>query len=169
MITVGVTILALIGIGFYVLSTKGRNLATKTIPSSSISPALTISPTVSPSQTSQQVVSAFYESYETCVKNPPPEAKGRVSVYCQNNTGLTSNNFGQNIEAGGTAKAGADPIVCAQDFPQDINVGNATQGTDDTATVSVSESFGTAKIEIPVTLKIENGQWMIDNIVCPKP
>lgn len=132
--------------------------------------APTLLPTAAPSQSSQDVVTAFYETYTNCLKNPPTAAKGKVSTYCQNNTGLTTSDFAANIAAGGTAKAGADPIVCAQNPPANIQVASSSAQKGTSVTVNVFESYGAGtKVTIPVTVRLENNQWRIANIVCPKP
>src|SRR5436190_2180082 len=81
--------------------------------------------------------------------------------YCQNNTNLTSQDFAQNIKAGGVAQAGADPILCAQNPPVDISVSD-TKIQNNSATVIVVESYGAGTmLKIPVTIKMENGSWKI--------
>ena len=92
-----------------------------------------------------------------------------MSEYCQNNTGLTTSAFAGNLEAGGTAKAGADPVFCAQDIPETMSVSNDVQITADKAVASVLEKFGTAQIDIQIDLVKENSVWKIDNITCPTP
>jgi hypothetical protein len=114
-------------------------------------------------------VNNFYTSYVSCMRNPPAEAAGKVSEYCQNNTGLTTTAFAGNLEAGGTAKAGADPVFCAQDIPEAMSVNTDMYITADKATASLLEKFGTTQINIRVDLVNENGVWKIDNIICPLP
>ena len=130
------------------------------------------SPPASPA-TDQAVVAKavnnFYTSYDSCMKNPPAGSEGKVGEYCQNNTGLTTAAFAGNLEAGGTAKAGADPVFCAQDIPRTMSVNTAMQITADKAIASVLETFGATDINIQVVLVNENGIWKIDNIICPLP
>jgi hypothetical protein len=116
-----------------------------------------------------KAVNDFYTSYDSCLKNPPAGSAGKVSEYCQNNTGLTTVAFAGNLEAGGTAKAGADPVFCAQDIPETMSVNTDMQITADKAIASVLEKFGTTQINIQVDLVNENGVWKIDNIICPLP
>jgi len=136
-----------------------------------ISGVLTSTPTPPSALEAAQAVSAFYQGYEDCMRNPPQAAAGQVSTYCQTHTGLTTQDFAQNLEAGGTAKAGADPIFCAQSPPQSTSIGQVVPSSDGTMmTVHVIESFGAApKVDISVTVKMENGQWKVDNISCPAP
>jgi hypothetical protein len=103
------------------------------------------------------------------MKNPPAAAEGKVSEYCQNNTGLTTSAFAGNLEEGGTAKAGADPIFCAQDIPESMTVNADAHITGDKAIASVNEKFGASQIDIKVNLVNENGAWKIDNIICSPP
>lgn len=114
-----------------------------------------------------EITSNFYNNYDSCLKNPPAQAAGKVSEYCQNNTGVTSATFEENLAKGGTAKAGADPIVCAQNLPESVAVNPDTQIIDDKAVAFVSERFGSTQIKIQVILVKENGSWLIDNIICP--
>ena len=120
-------------------------------------------------QTASETVSAFYKIYQDCLKNPPQEASGQVSVYCQDHTGLTTSDFAKNINAGGIAKLGADPISCAQALPQSFLVSNDKLNDKNTATALVKEFFGSQNLEIRVNLKKINNIWKIDNIMCPRP
>ena len=92
-----------------------------------------------------------------------------MSEFCQNNTGLTTTAFADNLEAGGTAKAGADPVFCAQDIPETLSVNADAQIIADNAIATVSEKFGVTQVNIQVNLANENGAWKIDNIICPSP
>lgn len=103
------------------------------------------------------------------MKNPPVAAKGKVGEYCQNNSGLTTTTFAANLEKGGTAKAGADPIFCAQNVPESVAVNPDVQVTNDRAVALVFEMFGPTQIKIQADLINENGVWKIDNILCPLP
>lgn len=116
-----------------------------------------------------ETVRSFYIKYDSCVKNPPAEATGRVGEYCQNNSGLTTATFANNLEKGGTAKAGADPIFCAQNIPEGVTVATDTQTAGNRASTSVSEKFGSTQVKIQVELLKENTIWKVDNLVCPKP
>ena len=116
-----------------------------------------------------ETVNNYYKSYDSCMKNPPSGSEGRVSEFCQNNTGLTTAAFAGNLEAGGTAKAGADPVFCAQDIPETFSVNADAQINADKAIAAVSEKFGVTEVNIQVNLANENGAWKIDNIICPSP
>lgn len=116
-----------------------------------------------------EAVNSFYQSYDSCMKNPPAVAEGNVSEYCQNNTGLTTSAFAGNLEEGGTAKAGADPIFCAQDIPASMTVNADAHITGDKAIASLNEKFVVSQVDIKVNLVNENGAWKIDNIICSPP
>lgn len=147
-------VLSFIGWGFYLFSKKPAE------------PAITPSP--SPSINSQMSVVAqdYYDKYNSCLKNPPAAAEGNVSVYCQENTGLTSANFINNLAKGGVAKAGADPVLCAQNTPDSIAVSSVNPLKNQ---VTVAEKFGTITQDITVSMVENNGSWQVDNIICPAP
>ena len=132
------------------------------------SPQGTSQPSSDP-QAVTEAVNSFYQSYDFCMKNPPAAAEGKVGEYCQNNTGLTTSAFAGNLEEGGTAKAGADPIFCAQDIPESMTVNADARITGEKAFASLVEKFGTSQIEIKVNLENENGVWKINNIICSPP
>jgi hypothetical protein len=102
------------------------------------------------------------------LKNPPEAASGRVSEYCQVNTGLTSATFAGNLEKGGVAKAGADPVFCAQSVPESKKASSDFQAKNDKATGFMVEKFGSSQIKIQAELVNENGVWKVDNVICPK-
>jgi len=116
-----------------------------------------------------KVAGDFYQNYENCLKNPAAEANGRVSEYCQIHTGLTTANFSANLEKGGTAKAGADPVFCAQNVPESMKTSPDFQIHGDRATGFVEENFGPSQVKPQVELVRENGVWKVDNVVCPAP
>lgn len=120
-------------------------------------------------QTASEAAASFYKSYQGCLLNPPREASGQVSIYCQNHTGLTTSDFVKNIEAGGIAKLGADPIGCAQNPPQNFLVSDAIPIDDKTATLIVKEFFGGPRLDIRVNLKKVDDTWKVDNVLCPRP
>lgn len=113
-------------------------------------------------------VQAFYDAYNWCGKAPPQEAKDRVTEYCQNNSGMTTGDFEKNLEAGGTAKAGANPVVCAQSVHESIRATSA-KINGDSGTVEVTAKAGTIDTKITVAVKKVNGEWKVDNITCPRP
>ncbi len=161
-------ILLLGGALFYLLYRNGPQKAVPPTPTGPIES--TSVPTDDLDKTAiYEVTTSFYEKYDSCMKNPPAEATGKVGEYCQNNSGLTTSAFADNLEKGGTAKAGADPIICAQNMPESITVNPEVQITVNKGVVFVSEKLGQSQIEIHANLLKENGSWKIDNIVCPLP
>lgn len=121
------------------------------------------------SENPRTVTEKFYAAYENCLKNPPPAAEGEVSVYCQNNTGYTAKNFSANLEQGGTAASGADPIACAQNIPYNSQVSDPSFYGESDAQVVVQEFFAGPRIDIRVELIKEDGAWKVNNVVCPEP
>ena len=119
--------------------------------------------------TISKIVDDFYQKYESCLKNTPSEANGKVGEYCQNNTGVSSANFAANLEKGGVAKAGADPIFCAQNPPESIKASSDFRLHGDTATGYADEKFGSSQIKTQIDFVNDSGVLKIDNIVCPKP
>lgn len=111
---------------------------------------------------------SFYQKYESCLKNPPDEAMGRVSEYCQNNTGLTTAAFAGNLEEGGAAIAGADSVVCSQSLPESMKASSDFQVKNNKATGFMEEKFGPNGIKVQVNLVKDGGVWKVDNVVCPK-
>jgi hypothetical protein len=116
-----------------------------------------------------EVANGYYSFYRSCMMDPPPQASGQVSQYCQDNSGLTTASFAANLERGGTAKAGADPVTCSQDPPQSVAVDANVELADGAATAHVTESFGGTQVTVNVQLVMDGGSWRIDNIVCPAP
>jgi hypothetical protein len=115
------------------------------------------------------VAQNFYTAYQNCLQNPPEQAIGQVSTYCQANTGFTTQNFVKNLETGGVAAAGADPILCAQNTPEKIEAQSMSEQTLLTARVNVNLIFGEMTQTNKVDLINEDGVWKVDNIMCPQP
>lgn len=128
-----------------------------------------IAPAISVQETPKVVTQQFYNRYLTCLKEPPVAAHGTVSRYCQVNTGLTTQHFAEHIKAGGVAQAGADPITCSQNPPQQVSVINATAVENGMARTTVNEAFGEMEEKISITLKVEDDTPKVDAIICPKP
>ncbi|MFA6097828.1 MAG: hypothetical protein WC788_09485 [Candidatus Paceibacterota bacterium] len=116
-----------------------------------------------------KAIDDLYQNYENCLKNPPSEASGKVGEYCQNNTGLTTANFAANLEKGGTAKAGADPVFCAQSVPESMKASTDFRVKNGKATGFMEEKFGSSQVKPQIELAEENGVWKIDDIVCSAP
>jgi hypothetical protein len=135
------------------------------------------SATASPPETSFSaeavilVTQAFYDEYMDCMTNPPAEAIGQVGNWCSSNNSNATTNFPANLEAGGVAEAGADPIVCAQSFPMSYIVeDNATYSSSEkTGKVFVTEQFGSGELMLTVLLSGAGDKLLVENIVCPIP
>lgn len=66
-------------------------------------------------------------------------------------------------------KAGlaADPILCAQNFPEKVTLGKA-KVNGDAATVIVNTHWTNSMRELSVSLRKLGGEWKITNVTCPK-
>jgi hypothetical protein len=106
-----------------------------------------------------------------CMTTPPTQAAGQVGNWCSSNNSNASPSFPANLEAGGVAQAGADPIVCAQAFPMSYKVGeNATYSVSEkSGTAFVVEQFGSGELVLTVLLSGTSDKLLVDNIVCPAP
>jgi hypothetical protein len=109
-------------------------------------------------RTPEEVVQGFYNWYL--------RYEGHVLVDCahRTNTDLSESYVAQldeMIDRG----IRADPILCAQDIPNSVNVGEATI-SGSRASVPVTTSFGT---KLAVDLNLVEGAWFIQNIRCQAP
>lgn len=135
------------------------------------------SATASPPETSFSaeavilVTQAFYDEYMDCMTNPPAEAIGQVGNWCSSNNSNATSSFPANLEAGGVAEAGADPIVCAQSFPMSYKVKDDATYSDSekTGKAFVAEQFGSGELVLTALLSGANDKLLVDNIVCPVP
>jgi hypothetical protein len=138
-----------------------------------VSPTGTASPPVTSFSAEAVVIvtQAFYDEYMECMTNPPAEAIGQVGNWCSSNNSNATSSFPANLEAGGVAAAGADPIVCAQSFPMSYKVeDNATYlFAEKTGTAFVTEQFGSGELVLTALLNGAGDKLLVDNIVCPVP
>jgi hypothetical protein len=141
-------------------------------PTSSPIVIVTSSPSASEDMTAKvsSVTKAFYDEYSNCMTNPPTEAAGQVGNYCADHNSHATPALPANLVAGGVAEAGADPIVCAQNFPISYSVTSSefNSGTN-SGVASLTEKFGASDVVITVKLRFESNKMLVDNIVCPKP
>jgi hypothetical protein len=135
--------------------------------SSSLSPSPSPQPLASNNNSELlTTVNNFYQEYQSCMANPPNQAEGSVSTWCQANNSFATKDFAKNLANGGVAKAGADPILCAQNPPQSVKAETVT----DPNTVKVVEQFGVGvNVNITVNLVTEKNQPKVNNITCPTP
>lgn len=146
-------------------------------PTSSATDTPTSAATASPPETSFSaeavviVTQAFYDEYMNCMTNPPAEAIGQVGNWCSSNNSNATSNFPANLEAGGVAAAGADPIVCAQSFPISYKVENdATYSSSEkNGSAFVTEKFGSGDLVLTALLSGASEKLLVDNILCPVP
>jgi hypothetical protein len=134
-----------------------------------LSPDVTLSPPKNqlvtlPVQTAQN----FYMAYLECLKNPPKEAGDTVSEYCQSHNSYGSDDLSKNLELGGIAAMGADPILCAQNPPETVKATEASSITDTTAHVEVNEKFSSDTTKPAVDLELLNNVWKVVDVKCPE-
>lgn len=116
------------------------------------------------------VTKAFYDEYSNCMINPPAEANDQVGEYCSSHNSQATTVLPANLEAGGVAAAGADPIVCAQNFPISYSVTSSEFDSETgNGVAALTEKFGASDVVITVKLRYESNKMLVDNIVCPKP
>src|SRR5690606_28233126 len=60
------------------------------------------------------VISEFYTAYTSCLSQPPAEARGRVSLYCQEEIAFTTDAFLENLQENKATLFRADPVLCSQ-------------------------------------------------------
>ena len=156
------------GVNFF--ATKKKNQTTEKSVSNALLPIITVSQKSADQDAISVAIISFYQKYDNCMKNPPSQAEGQVSVCCQNNSGLTTATFASNLDKGSTAKAGADPIYCAQFPAESVSVNPDIKITGKQAVAQVSAKFGDMNVNtIHINLLKENGTWKIDNILCSRP
>lgn len=155
-VSVGITIFV---VGMYFIVTKQKPSKSEPSPTPSSGKVSANSPI--------GVATNFYTAYQTCLTTPPEEALGQVSNYCQIHTGYTTSNFEKNLETGGVAAAGADPILCAQNIPEKVSAKGLNDETPTSARVSMEFQFGELTQLNTVDLVNEDGKWKVDNVVCP--
>lgn len=158
-------LLLLIGLGVFYVLLPGKTKKTENV--KSMPTVAPVTSSVLPAQPPDKIVRDFYSKYIDCAAEPPQAAEGQVVVYCQNHAGFTTADFAKNIQAVGVAKAGVDPIVCSPDFPENAKVDN-TSILGNKATVTVTELFGGDTVTLSVDLIVQNNQWFVSSINCPK-
>ena len=138
------------------------------------SPSTTPSGTASPPELSfssdavAKVAQAFYDEYLNCMTIPPAEATCQLGNWCSSNNSHEGPGFLANLEAGGVAAAGADPIVCAQSFPMSYSASEGNYSVaSKSGTATVTEKFGSGVLKVTVKLVKQDSQLIVDNIVCP--
>lgn len=117
------------------------------------------------------VTETFYRWYVNYPGNPFAEQAYRESP-------LVTERFVSEMDAAieamrAAGPGGADLVLCAQDIPGEMRYGAATvEGDRATATVEQVWNPGTEfeqVRELQVQLQKVEGQWLVDEIVCPLP
>jgi len=137
-------------------------------PTNSPTPSASPMDTASWSTDIQAKTQAFYDEYMLCMTKPPAEAKDHVGDYCQSHNSNATEALPANLKRGGVSDAGADPIVCAQNFPISYIVDPGFIDTHDMGQAIVTEKFGAgSQVVINAHLRNDSGRFLVDNIVCP--
>jgi len=114
-----------------------------------------------------QIVQNYYNLFSECMENPPVEAIGQVTVYCQSHNQYVGSQLEANLDA--QSRNGYVPVICAQNPPQNISPTGTPQITDASITVMLSEQYASGPVLVAYKLQKENGEWKVENILCPTP
>jgi len=116
----------------------------------------------------QAKAQAFFEEYMLCMTKPPAEAKDHVGDYCQSHNSNATKDLPANLKRGGVSDAGADPVVCAQNFPMSYSVNLGHLDSKGRGRAIVIEKFGAgSRVLIDATLLNTSGTFLVDNLTCP--
>jgi hypothetical protein len=111
----------------------------------------------------REALQAFYDSWISYAGNP---LEGRVYA----NAGRATPDFIRRTDAAIASFKGAggyDPILCAQDVPESVEVLPLASPADEgKAELSVRETFGGKAREIRVAMVAADGGWKVDSIRC---
>ncbi len=109
--------------------------------------------------TPEQAVNNFYQEWINHDGNPMVD-----KIYSDNP--LVTASLSQQIDSilASFDKGGYDPVLCAQDKPQNFSLGQVTIDGNN-ASVVLTENFGGSEKSIIVSLK-KDFDWQIDNIIC---
>lgn len=164
---------AILGVAFFYLTNpprpkvKAEPTPTMVMPTVSMTSSPSASRSASPSArvrslgaSPQEVTQNYYAAYQNCLQNPPAQAQGTVSQYCQKNNKYVANNFSANTQ-------GIDPVLCSQNPPQSVRIDRQTITNDTASTYAIISTGGTDK-QILVHLSSETGEWKITGIICPR-
>ena len=133
----------------------------------SATPSSSPTPTVDAPAIIKAKTKSFYDEYMLCMTEPPAAAKDNVGTYCQSHNSNATKVFPINLKLGGVSDAGADPIVCAQSFPESYSVGLGLLDPEGIGHAIVVEQFGgNSKVLVTAVLKNDSGEFLVDNIVC---
>lgn len=109
----------------------------------------------------EEVVESFYNWYIEYPGSPLANRGYAESLYLSEKMVVRLDELIASFEGGGY-----DPILCAQDLPNEIFVREATV-SENTAEVPIESSF--QGHSIVVNLVLRNGEWKIDGTSCMKP
>lgn len=109
-----------------------------------------------------QTAEIFFKTFTGCVSRPPKEAGGDIEAYCLSTNKYVSKDLAVNLE-----KQSASGI-CGQNPPKSAYAKRAMVINDNQALVVLTEDFGSKKIDVRYQLQRVNGEWKVENIICPE-
>ena len=116
-----------------------------------------------PTKTIQmQTAEKFFQSYNACWEQPPPEAGDKPNIYCATHIQLATDKLETYI-----AKQ-PHPVTCSTSVAKSAVAIRSTNINENQALVVLSEDFGKSKINVTYQLQREDGEWKVENILCPK-
>jgi hypothetical protein len=108
------------------------------------------------------VAEDYFNAFSECMKKPPTEASGQVSIYCASHNEYAGKGLSVNL-----LKQYA-PVVCGQNPPKSINANRTTEINESQALVILREDFGSSITDVTYQMQKENGVWKVENIICPR-
>jgi len=144
-----------------------NNSATATTVTPTATPISTAQPTPTPTNDPTKVVNDFYSTYVNCLQkyfdavskgtSPAPTSCPSLNTYPALSPDLISKL---------NQVKGADPILCAQNYPNNIKVDNAVSSGNTASTTVHTYYTGSGDNPIQVGLTLENNNWLITSITC---
>jgi hypothetical protein len=129
-----------------------KNDATKT---TNTTISVTVIPAAGAKSVQMQTAEKFYKAFTACMKT-------QESTYCATHINLSTKNLGTNLQKQTT------PVICSQTIPNTVSASKSTVINDNQALVTLREDFGKNKMNVIYQMQRENGEWKVENILCPK-
>jgi len=156
-----VVVIALVGVGYYVYRAKKNTTATYNAAANTSTNSTTSTQSASINTTDvTKLLTTFYQKYSTVDSAAPSSGtlQGLVKQYG------TFNLVSYDVPKVGYSYA-EDPILCAQDTPTSVSVGNVTSTTTK-ASGTITEIFGSDTAKVQATVVNQSGSLKIDSIAC---
>jgi hypothetical protein len=146
-------LLIIIGIIFI---NKNQHESSPSVPATAVKPSGIV-------KTAQmQAAEGYFEAFTTCTKNPPSEAAGQVTVYCETHNTYATDTLGAHLEKQ------KESVVCSQTAPKTVSAIRSTEINGNQALVIIREDFGNSKTNVTYQMQRVDGVWKVENILCPK-